>query len=89
MGTVLTHRLVGNPSGVPDPNAQFPQERWFIDRKASESRDTVTFELASKFDLAGQKLPSVRSSPTSASGLQVNGVRLQPFYRPRQNNRRH
>ena len=32
-------------------------ERWFVDRKANESRDTVTFELASKFDLAGQKLP--------------------------------
>ena len=40
-----------------DPNVQFPQERWFIDRKASETRDIVSFELASKFDLAGQKLP--------------------------------
>ena len=40
-----------------DPNAQFPQEIWFIDRKASETRDSVTFELASKFDLAGQKIP--------------------------------
>lgn len=40
-----------------DPNAKFPDERWFIDRKAEESRDSVTFELASKFDLAGQKLP--------------------------------
>ena len=40
-----------------DPNAQFPQERWFIDRKSSENRDSVTFELASKFDLAGQKIP--------------------------------
>nr|BAR24504.1 putative phage minor tail protein L [uncultured Mediterranean phage uvMED] len=40
-----------------DPNAQFPQERWFIDRKSSETRDVVTFELASKFDLAGQKIP--------------------------------
>ncbi len=40
-----------------DPNAQWPQERWFVDRKASESRDVVTFELASKFDLAGQKIP--------------------------------
>ena len=40
-----------------DPNAKFPDERWFIDRKANESRDSVTFELASKFDLAGQKLP--------------------------------
>ena len=40
-----------------DPNAQFPQERWFVDRKASESRDSVTFELASKFDLAGEMVP--------------------------------
>tara|TARA_Y100000004_G_scaffold65687_1_gene73730 strand:- start:7796 stop:8689 length:894 start_codon:yes stop_codon:yes gene_type:complete len=40
-----------------DPNAQFPQERWFVDRKASESRDSVVFELASKFDLAGQMIP--------------------------------
>ena len=40
-----------------DPNAKFPDERWYVDRKANESRDSVTFELASKFDLAGQKLP--------------------------------
>ena len=40
-----------------DPNARWPEERWFVDRKASESRDQVTFELASKFDLAGQKNP--------------------------------
>ena len=40
-----------------DPNARFPDERWFIDRKSNETRDSVTFELASKFDLAGQMLP--------------------------------
>lgn len=40
-----------------DPNAQFPQEIWFVDRKANETRDFVSFELASKFDLAGQKIP--------------------------------
>ena len=40
-----------------DPNAKFPDERWYVDRKANESRNSVTFELASKFDLAGQKLP--------------------------------
>ena len=40
-----------------DPYAQFPQEIWFVDRKASETRDAVTFELASKFDLAGQFIP--------------------------------
>jgi len=56
-GDSLTADTLGNPSGVADPNAQFPQERWFIDRKSSETRDSVTFELASKFDLAGQKIP--------------------------------
>ena len=40
-----------------DPYASFPEERYFIDRKASEDRNQVTFELASKFDVAGQKIP--------------------------------
>lgn len=40
-----------------DPYAAFPEERWFIDRKAAENRNIVSFELTSKFDLAGQKLP--------------------------------
>ena len=40
-----------------DPNAKFPDEIWYVDRKSNESRYSVTFELASKFDLAGQKLP--------------------------------
>ena len=40
-----------------DPYASFPEERYFIDRKTSEDRNQVTFELASKFDLAGQKIP--------------------------------
>lgn len=40
-----------------DPYAAFPEERWFIDRKAAENRNLVSFELASKFDVAGQKLP--------------------------------
>ena len=70
-----------------DPNAKFPDERWYIDRKANESRDSVTFELASKFDLAGQKLPkrqivanvcqwvyrSSECSYTGSSYFDVNG----------------
>ena len=40
-----------------DPNARFPTEIWRINRKATETRDVVTFELASEFDLMGQKLP--------------------------------
>ena len=40
-----------------DPFASFPEEVWYIDRKASEDRAMVSFELASKFDLAGVKIP--------------------------------
>ena len=40
-----------------DPHAKFPDEIWYVDRKAAENRDSVSFELASKFDLAGVMLP--------------------------------
>jgi lambda family phage minor tail protein L len=40
-----------------DPHAKFPDEVWYVDRKASENRDSVSFELASKFDLAGVMIP--------------------------------
>lgn len=43
--------------GTADPNAQWPVEIWYIDRKDTENRDVVKFELASKFDLAGQYVP--------------------------------
>ena len=40
-----------------DPNAQWPVEIWYIDRKDTENREVVSFELASKFDLVGQFIP--------------------------------
>jgi len=46
-----------NPLGTPDPTAEFPQEIYKIDRKSSENRETVTFELAAVFDLAGVRAP--------------------------------
>ena len=41
-----------------DPYATFPVEEWFVDRKATETRDVVSFELASKFDLDNKQLPN-------------------------------
>jgi len=46
-----------NPYGTPDPTAEFPQEIYKIDRKSTENRDVVQFELASVFDLAGIRAP--------------------------------
>ena len=40
-----------------DPHAKFPDEIWYVDRKANENRAAIEFELASKFDLAGVMLP--------------------------------
>lgn len=45
----------GNPEA--DPNQALPDEIWFIDKKKSENRYTVEFELASPFDLMGIQLP--------------------------------
>ena len=44
-------------SSSPDPNAEFPEDIYFIDRKASENRMFIEFELASSLDLNGVKLP--------------------------------
>ena len=55
--TAFTNTLQVNPFGTPDPTAEFPQEIYTIDRKASENREVVVFELASVLDLAGVRVP--------------------------------
>ena len=40
-----------------DPNAEFPQEIYVIDRKSTETREVVEFELAAPTDLAGVRIP--------------------------------
>lgn len=44
-----------NPSA--DPQQQFNDEVWFIDRKATENKMMVSFELASPWSVQGVKLP--------------------------------
>lgn len=44
-----------NPTA--DPNQHFPDDIWFVERKMSETRHVIQFELASAFDLQGTKLP--------------------------------
>ena len=40
-----------------DNTAEFPKEIYSIDRKATESREVVEFELAAPTDLAGVRIP--------------------------------
>jgi len=46
-----------NPYGTPDPTAEAPREIYYVDRKVTENRDIVEFELVSAFDLAEVKAP--------------------------------
>jgi len=46
-----------NPFGTPDNTAEFPQEIYYIDRKAAENREVVSWELAAVFDLVGIRSP--------------------------------
>ena len=46
-----------NPLGTPDPTAEFKREKYTVDRKATENREIVEFELAAVFDLAGIRAP--------------------------------
>lgn len=47
----------GGTNASADPSAEFVEDIFFIDRKATETRDMVEFELAAAFDLAGVQLP--------------------------------
>ena len=44
-----------NPTA--DSNAEFPKEIYSIDRKSTENREIVEFELAAPTDLAGVRIP--------------------------------
>ena len=46
------------PAGFqPDPNAEFPKDVFYIDRKSNESKTIIEFELASLLDIEGIKFP--------------------------------
>lgn len=49
--------FTGGVNPTADPNAAFDDEIWFIDRKASENKIFVEWELASALDLDGALLP--------------------------------
>lgn len=47
-----------NPLGTPDPTAEFRQQIFKVDRKSTENREIVEFELAGSLDMSGIKAPT-------------------------------
>ncbi len=49
--------FTGGANPTEDTTAEFPDDVFFIDRKVTENRDIVEFELAAAFDVAGVLVP--------------------------------
>lgn len=47
----------GGTNPLADPSAEFPEEVYFIDRKADENNVYVEYELVSALDIAGVQIP--------------------------------
>ncbi len=58
-----------NPFGTPDPTATFDTQIFLIDRKASENRGEVAFELAASSDVHGVRLPKRQVLPDDFPGI--------------------
>ena len=60
-----------NPSA--DPTQEFPPEVWFVDRKSSETKMMVEFELAASWDVQGVLLPR-RQAIANTCGWRYRGA---------------
>lgn len=71
-----------NPYGTPDPTAAYPDDIFYINRKITENRDYVEFELGTPLEIDNVKLPrrqifahicgfKYRESPCPYSGAPV------------------
>lgn len=66
----------GNPTA--DPDEHFQDEVWFIERKTSEDKETVEFELTTAIDLNGEQLPG-RQIIAGVCGWLIRGGYRGPY----------
>ncbi|MBH1446619.1 phage minor tail protein L [Stenotrophomonas maltophilia] len=66
----------GNPTA--DPDEHFQDEVWFIERKTSEGKETVEFELTTAIDLNGEQLPG-RQIIAGVCGWLIRGGYRGPY----------
>ena len=67
MGNTITVTAANNPDE--DPNIRFEDMIFIIDRKSSESRNVVEFELAAPIDMPQYKLPRRQCLPREFPGI--------------------
>tara|TARA_R100000781_G_scaffold110567_1_gene76119 strand:- start:609 stop:1238 length:630 start_codon:yes stop_codon:yes gene_type:complete len=67
-GDLINQEEGDNPHGTPDSTATWT-EVYYVDRKAAENREVVSFELAASFDLDGVRLPKRQVLPADFPGV--------------------
>lgn len=65
----------GGVNPTADPDEHFPDEIWYIERKSSETNETVEFELASAADLNGEQFPGRQIISNACSWILRGGYR--------------
>nr|ELF4099150.1 phage minor tail protein L [Stenotrophomonas maltophilia] len=70
--------LTGSRNPNADPNEHFLDEIWFIERKVSETKEVVEFELTTAIDLNGEQLPG-RQIISGVCGWLIRGGYRGPF----------
>lgn len=77
---ITRHRTLAqylDGGSTPDPNTLFDDDIYFIDRKVSEDKLRVVFELASSLDLEGFKLPRRIITADTCGWIAISGYRGQ------------
>lgn len=59
--------FTGGVNPTADPNQFIPDDLWYVERKVTENRYIIEFELSSAFDLMGQQLPNRQIIQNSCS----------------------
>jgi lambda family phage minor tail protein L len=85
VGAILTRRRTfiqyldavnfddGNPTA--DPTQEFPEETWYIERKAEETPEQVVFELCSAMEFQGIMLPGRQIIANFCPWIVIGGYR--------------
>ena len=57
-GSTLSEKMQQMPQGYePDPYAELPKDVYYIERKQTENKSIITYQLSSILDLEGTKIP--------------------------------
>jgi lambda family phage minor tail protein L len=60
VNTLSPDKLIIPDGFDPDPNCEFPRDVYYFDRKSSENKNSIQFELSSAIDLDRVRLPKRR-----------------------------